>query len=100
MTNREWFGTTCGRFGMNDAEIDVLMVNQGINPDEEVDPKSAKRALCNEFATIIPMANVSEGGFSASYNLEAIKMWYKVACEELGIKNRFRPALRNRSNIW
>lgn len=101
MTYREWFKATCEDFDMSDAKIDVIMVNQNINPDEDVEPKRAKKALCAEFATLIPMiASKSEGGYSVSYNLEAIKSWYRITCAELGKADATKPRVRNKSNIW
>lgn len=100
MTYRQWFQATCFEFGFTDERLDVIMFNQDINPDAEADKTIAKRALCKEFATIIPLANVSEGGFSKSYNMEAIKMWYSLNCASVGMRDVSKPSVRNRSNIW
>lgn len=100
MTYREWFQATCFDFGLPEEKINVIMFNQGINPDAEADRTIAKRALCKEFATIIPLANVSEGGFSKSYNMDAIKAWYRMTCDEVGMRDLNRPSVRNKSNMW
>ena len=85
MTYKEWITTTVKRFGDENAEAD---------------PTTAKTALVKEFATVIPLANVSEGGYSVTWNWEAIKTWYNITCGELGIIPANKPKVRNRSNVW
>lgn len=100
MTNAEWMQTMCSRFGMAPQDIEIIMVNQGIIEHETVDPIKAKTALVREFATIIPLANVTEGGYTVSWNMEAIKEWYRLTCGELGITPASTPQIRNRSYKW
>lgn len=103
MTYKEWMTATAARFGLNAAEVELILVNQaGAIPDPlaEVDTTTAKRALCAEFATLIPLANISEGGYSVSWNFEAIKFWYNQTCSELGITPQGKPTVKNRSNLW
>lgn len=103
MTYREWMNRTCARFSMEEADAELVLVNQRgriPDPDEEADPDTAKRALCAEIAAVIPLANVSEGGYSVSWNWEAVRFWYKQTCAELGITEHGAPRLRNRSNVW
>lgn len=83
--------------------MDLMLANQQDaipEPDAEVDTTTAKRALCKEFGSIIPLANVREGGYSVSWNWEAIKFWYNQTCSELGITPMTTPKVRNRSNRW
>lgn len=103
MTYKEWFTRTTARFNIEAADVELLLTNQQgaiPNPDEVVDVATAKRALCVEFGTIIPLANISEGGYSVSWNWEAIKFWYNQTCGELGITPVTTPKVRNRSNRW
>lgn len=103
MTYKEWFSRTVSRFGVECGDVDLMLVNQQgaiPDPDAEVDTTTAKRALCKEFGSIIPLANVSEGGYSVSWNWEAIKFWYNQTCSELGITPMTTPKVRNRSNRW
>lgn len=83
--------------------MDLILANQvELIPDENatVDARTAKTALVKEFASIIPLANVSEGGYSVSWNMDAIKLWYNQTCGELGITPADKPKVRNKSNIW
>ena len=103
MTYKEWFTKTTRRFGITSEDVDLILANQTElipDPDATVAPKTAKTALVKEFATVIPLANVSEGGYSVSWNWEAIKMWYNITCGELGIIPANKPKVRNRSNVW
>ena len=103
MTYKEWFSHTVSRFGVEGGDVDLMLANQQDaipDPDAEVDTTTAKRALCKEFGSIIPLANVSEGGYSVSWNWETIKFWYNQTCSELGITPMTTPKVRNRSNRW
>lgn len=103
MTYKEWLSRTVSRFGVEGGDVDLMLANQQDaipDPDAEVDTTTAKRALCKEFGSIIPLANVSEGGYSVSWNWEAIKFWYNQTCSELGITPMTTPKVRNRSNRW
>src|SRR5574344_477785 len=103
MTYKQYITATAQRFNATKEDIDILLVNQSAlipNPEAHADPNVAKRALCAEFATLIPLANVSEGGYSVSWNIEALKIWYEATCNELGITPVGKPRLKNRSNVW
>lgn len=103
MTYKEWIATTVKRFGITGADVELILMNQADmipDADADADPITAKRALVKEFASIIPLANVSEGGYNVSWNLDALKMWYNLTCGELGITPANKPKVRNRSNVW
>lgn len=63
------------------------MLNQGIKSEEIVDPQVAKKAMYNEFSHILPVANMSEGGASTSWNMESVLLWYSLLASELGMPN-------------
>lgn len=108
MTYREWITATLARFNMTTADVDLILANQAVAipaPDVEVDTRIAKTALVREFATILPMYNISEGGFSMSWNWQALKAWYYITAREVGIDPidldaRPRPIIRDKSNVW
>lgn len=103
MTYKEWMIATVNRFGIGEADVELFLFNQAEtipDPEAKADVKTAKRALCKEFASVIPLANVSEGGYSVSWNWEAIKFWYNQTCGELGITPVGKPKVRDRSNGW
>ena len=103
MTYREWMTSTTNRFGIGAGDVELILCNRAElipDPDAAVNPTVAKCALVAEFATVIPLANVSEGGYSVSWNWEAIKFWYNQTCGELGITPQGKPKVRDRSNTW
>lgn len=103
MTYREWITATCSRLNISSSDIDLILTNQAeLIPDEtkKVDVKTAKLALCREFSSILPMANISEGGLSITWNMEAVKAWYNSMCRELGIASVFNPKVKGRNDLW
>jgi len=103
MTYKEWITAVAKRFMIGSADIELILFNQrGIIPDEnaEADITIAKTALCREFANIIPLYDISEGGYSISWKWDAIKLWYNQICTELGIIPIDKPKIRDRSSRW
>ena len=103
MTYKEWFTRTTARFDIESADVELILANlQNTipNPEEAVDVVTAKRALAAEFGLSYHLPTSSEGGYSVSWNWEAIKFWYNQTCGELGITPVTTPKVRNRSNRW
>lgn len=103
MTYKEWITKTASKFQIGADEVELILCNQSAlipDPEATVVVKTAKTALCKEIATLVPLANISEGGYSISWNWDAIKLWYNATCEELGITNASKPKIRNKSNAW
>ena len=103
MTTREYITATTAKFNFSDTDLAVLFENQKSlipDPDAECDPIACKKAIVAEIANILPLYNVSEGGYSISWNYEALKLWYTMACKELGIvPEGFTPTLKAVS-VW
>jgi hypothetical protein len=106
MTYKEWITATAQRFAIGTADVELILFNQReLIPDEnaEADLTAAKTALCREFANVIPLANIGEGGYSIAWNWEAIKFWYRQACSEVGltpVEFGGKPKIRNKSSVW
>lgn len=108
MTYREWITATLARFNMTAADVELILANQATaipEPDVDVDTTIAKTAIVREFENIIPMYNISEGGYSISWNWPALKAWYYITARKMGIEPidldaKPQPKIRNRSNIW
>ncbi len=82
MTYKEYLTATLSKFQISPAEIDLIIVNQGL--EGEADVLTAKTAIYNEFSTLIPVMDVSEGTMSVKWNLGALRMWYSLLAKELG----------------
>jgi hypothetical protein len=103
MTYKEWIAATAARFTIGTADVELILFNQReLIPDEnaEADLAIAKTALCREFANLIPMVNISEGGYSITWNWDAIKFWYNKTCADVGLIPVGKPKIRNKSNVW
>ena len=70
-------------------DIEIIMLKAGIENRMSVVLKGMTQ-------------NVTEGGFSVSWNMDAVKLFYNALCNELGKPNVLfsRPKIRNKSNIW
>lgn len=91
---------------VSEDDIDILLLKGGLNPDAEVDVRQADTAIYTRISVLLKsmMQNISEGGYSVSWNMEAVKLFYTSLCTELGVENVLetaaKPKIRNRSNYW
>lgn len=89
---------------MTEDDIEVILVKSQLDADADVDVRGCDMATYNRMSVLFKAAllNVSEGGYSVSWNMDAVKLYYNALCNELGQENVLfaRPKVRNRSNIW
>lgn len=104
MTNKQYLTKSLNGLNLSDDDIDIIILKGGLQADGELDMTACDKAVYKRFSTILKgcMQNVTEGGYSVTYNMEATKMYYNSLCNELGLENvlNARPKLRNRSNMW
>jgi len=104
MTNRQYLITFLDGLDVSEGDIDVILLKSGVDGDASVDVRACDAAVYNRMSTVLKSAakNVSEGGYSVSWNMEGVKFFYAALCCELGMENVLnpRPKLRNRSNFW
>lgn len=99
-TNRAYLQATLNKFNLTDSDIDLIMVEHP-ELEEALNVKACKLAMYQSMSAILPTCNVSEGGYSVSWNMDALKLWYSALCSELGMDTTIgRPSVRNRSNSW
>ena len=105
-TNKEFINASLKRFGVEETDVDLIMAEHPeLDPEGEVSANACKVAMYESMSVILPAMshNVSEDGYSVTWNIEAIKMWYSALCRELGktdVLTLKRPKIRNRSNCW
>jgi len=100
-TNRQYLTAALSRFNVSTSDIDLILAeNTALNGDGTLNVTACKRAIHKSLSSLLPLANVSESQYSVSWNMEAIKIYYKSLCQELSLPNKLRPALRDRSNYW
>ena len=104
MAKKKYLTKPMNGLNLSDGNMENIMVKGGVQADAEVDCKQCDTAGDDRFSVILKgtMQNVSEGGYSVSWNMDAVKMYYNALCHELGKDNVLatRPKIRNRSNIW
>lgn len=104
MTNKEYLIKSLNGMNLSDDDIDIILVKAGLDGDADLDIKACDTAVYKRFSVILKgsMQNVSEGGYSVSWNIDAIKLFYNALCNELGKENVLvnHPKIRNRSNMW
>lgn len=104
ITNKQYLTKALSGLEVSENDIDVILLKAGLDEDAPVDITSCDLAVYNRFSVVIAAAaqNVSEGGYSISWNIEAVKLYYNALCRELGKDNvlEAKPKIRNRSNFW
>ena len=84
MTVKEYLTATLSKFQLSPSEIDLIMINQGLEDVEVQDVVSVKTAIYNEFSALIPIVDISEGSMSIKWNMAGLKIWYSLLAKELG----------------
>lgn len=103
MNYREWITASTARLNISAADVELILTNQNElipDPTATVNVRTAKLALCREIAAVLPLCNVTEGGYSLSWNMDAVKLWYSGMCRELGINDVTKPKVKGRSDLW
>lgn len=85
MTYKEYITKTLNRFYVSPDDIEILMLNQAIDSEADVDVHAAKMAVYKEFSSILPVANMSEGGSSVTWITENVLAWYSLLASELSM---------------
>lgn len=104
MTNKEYLTKALNGLNLSEDDIDIIVLKGGLEAESDVDVRACDTAVYNRMSVILKgmTQNVSEGGYSISWNMDAVKLFYAALCNELGKENVLvsRPKIRNRSNIW
>lgn len=97
-TNREYITAMLSRFGLTESDVDLLVAE---HPELEgsLDVKACKIAMYESFSAIL-VGDISEGGYSLSWDVEKLKFWYASLCREINKPSAIRPQIRNCSNFW
>lgn len=107
MTNKEYITATLEGLGVSEADIDIIMLKADVRGDEPCEgregAKACDLAIYSRMSAVIKgaMKNISEGGYSISWNMDAVKMFYNSLCNELGKPNVLerKPVIRCQ-NVW
>lgn len=104
MTNKEYLTKSLNGLNLTEDDIDVILLKSNLSGGDAASVTDCDMAVYRRFSSVLKgtMQNVTEGGYSVSWNMDAVKMFYNVLCNELGVDNVLvaKPKIRNRSNIW
>jgi hypothetical protein len=104
MTNKEYLTKSLNGLNVSEDDIEIILLKSSLDLDAIVDVAACDKAVYNRMSVILKGAtrNISEGGYSVSWNMEAVKLYYASLCNELDLENVLvgRPKVRNRSNYW
>lgn len=89
MTNRQYLTAQLSPLGFDAERIEVLGASEGVALDDPISVKQCDLALYNQIGLTLSsaMQNVSEGGYSISWNIEALKLFYRCLSAKLGKPN-------------
>lgn len=105
--NKEYISATLSGFNLSDNDIDVILLKANLSGEDYIDIQKCDEAIYNRLSVILKSAssNVTEGGYSVTWNLDALKLYYATLCSELGKPNKLetsaqKPRITNRSDAW
>lgn len=104
MTNKQYLTKALSGLNISEDDIDIVLLKASLDGEADADVRACDVATYQRMSVILKgvMQNVSEGGYSISWNMDAVKAYYKALCSELGLENVLfsRPRVKNRSNCW
>lgn len=100
MTNTEYITYTLSRFNVTSEDVSFILFEADLTGSASADKEACKKAIYDRFSVVLPLANVSEGGYNVSWNMDAVNAFYSQLCNELGKVNVLKPKFYNRTNIW
>src|SRR3990172_8028754 len=104
MTYKEYIANVLTKFNVSETDVDVIILDNAIMSDDDVNIVEAKKAIHKSLTTWLPVySNISEGGVSETWNIEAVKLYYSALCKELKLTNFIAESnniIRDRSDIW
>lgn len=104
MTNKQYIAKTLSSLNVSDDDVDIILLKSSLNAEAQVDVSACDLAIYRRISLILKgvTQNTTEGGYTLSWNIEAVKLYYNALCNELGVENALvgRPKIRNRSNVW
>ena len=108
MTNSEYIAAllSVASVSLSKGFLDAEMAQVGIDPDGEfTDPKKPKELLYNLIPVmLLTPSNVSGGGYSLSYDKDALIAYYRLLAKELGkpdlLQLKIEPGITDISNAW
>lgn len=99
-TNLQYLQAALSKFDVSENDIEIILIDNSLSGTAAVNASACKLAMYNSLSNILPLCDVKEGGYSKTWNVEGLKLWYNSLCGELGRPNVLTPKVRNRSYLW
>jgi hypothetical protein len=99
-TNQQYLQAALAKFDVGEDDIELILVDNSLSGAAAVNVPACKLAMYSSLSNILPLCDVKEGGYSKTWNVEGLKLWYNSLCGELGRPNVLTPKVRNRSYLW
>lgn len=91
---------------VSDEFLEAQLISHGLEADNEVtenNKRSVREALFHTIPVILTAPrNISEGGYSISYDKDSLRAFYKLLANELGLEDMLsdKPKYKDISNRW
>lgn len=100
MTTKEYLMAQLSKFGLTSEDIDILILDSGLNGNEPVNGKPDTIVIKKGIFTNLPgmiagLADITEGGYSRKWNYAALKAWISILAGELGLDDPFAEKIAN-----
>lgn len=101
MTNTEYITNALGGFNVSSNTVETILAENALTGSDTADFQACKMAMYQSFYLVYPMADISEGDLSISYNATAIKNFYRHLCDALGMPDVLsQPRVRMSGKYW
>lgn len=95
-----------GRFDIELSEADLvdITLNSSISLESDITQcniNEVNKAIAEFIPSLLARpTSVKESGFSVSWDIEGIKDYYSILCNQLGIENVFASKISDASDLW
>lgn len=97
MNAREYISQKFASFGVSLSEADFADISLSITLSEEF-TASNEEAVNKSMLTLIPALiarpNVSESGFSMTFDKQGLRDFYAMRCRQYGLRNELAPSVK------
>jgi hypothetical protein len=106
LTAQEYIETKLKKFGVDFEQIEIkaLFIEQSITPtlsiEDSASLKSVQKCLVSMLSEMLLMPNITEGGYSVSWNLDGLKAYLNELNTKLGNDVIGEAIVTNASEKW
>lgn len=94
MTVREYISQKLSPFGVKPSEADFFDMKAYNDELTEGNVKDAITSIVNFIPSILAIPNVSENGFSITFDKEGLKEYYSFLCGQYNLPNKLSTKIK------